>query len=447
MAVLKKLAEASVLSSDIEKGLYDKYNVKRGLRNADFSGVLVGLTNIGNVIGYEKDENGISIPKHGQLFYRGYEITDLTHGFQADNRHGFEETAYLLLAGSLPSGVELKEFSGLIKQEQELPFSLSKNLILSLRGKCIMNMLARTVLGLYTVDDQAENYAPENLVRQSISLIARFPVIVAYAFFGMRHSFQHRSLIIRHPRPELSLAENFLYMLKGDNYSKLHADLLDLALVLHAEHGGGNNSSFTTRLVSSAQTDTYSAIAAALGSLKGELHGGANIKVIGMMEDIKKNVKNWADEKEVDAYLTKILRKEAYDGSGKIYGIGHAIYTLSDPRCVLLKEKAGLLAKEAGKEDEYHLYESVERLAPEAFYRFKGNNTKTISANVDFYSGLVYKCMGIPVELFTPIFAIARITGWAAHRIEEVTSSSARIIRPAYKSVVDPREYMPMGKR
>ena len=448
MALLEELAKASVQSCEINKELYNQYNVKRGLRNADFSGVLVGLTNIGNVVGYSRDVNGVSLPKHGELYYRGYEVKDLVHGFQSDGRHGFEEVAYLLLSGKLPNKEELKSFTDMIKVEQELDFSLSKNLILSLRGKCIMNMLARTVLGLYTDDDKAEDYSPENLIRQSISLIARFPVIVAYAYFGMRHSFQRKSLIIRHPKPGLSLAENFLYMLKGSNgYTKLQADLLDLALVLHAEHGGGNNSSFTTRVVSSAQTDTYSAIAAALGSLKGGLHGGANIKVIRMMDNIKENVKNWDDENEVDDYLNRILNKNAFDGTGKIYGIGHAIYTLSDPRCLLLKEQARELAKQAGREDEYNLYESIEKLAPKAFYRYKGSNSKVITANVDFYSGFIYQCLGIPEELYTPIFAIARVAGWAAHRIEEVTSSSARIIRPAYKSVVEEKSYTPLSKR
>lgn len=448
MALLEELAKASVQSCEINKELFNQYNVKRGLRNADFSGVLVGLTNIGNVVGYSRDVNGVSLPKHGELYYRGYEVKDLVHGFQSDGRHGFEEVAYLLLSGKLPNKEELKSFTDMIKVEQELDFSLSKNLILSLRGKCIMNMLARTVLGLYTDDDKAEDYSPENLIRQSISLIARFPVIVAYAYFGMRHSFQRKSLIIRHPKPGLSLAENFLYMLKGSNgYTKLQADLLDLALVLHAEHGGGNNSSFTTRVVSSAQTDTYSAIAAALGSLKGGLHGGANIKVIRMMDNIKENVKNWDDENEVDDYLNRILNKQAFDGTGKIYGIGHAIYTLSDPRCVLLKEQARELAKQAGREDEYNLYESIEKLAPKAFYRYKGSNSKVITANVDFYSGFIYQCLGIPEELYTPIFAIARVAGWAAHRIEEVTSSSARIIRPAYKSVVEEKSYTPLSKR
>lgn len=447
MAVIEHLAKAAVQSCEIDKTLYDKFNVKRGLRNSDFSGVLVGLTNIGDVIGYTKDENGVTIPKEGELYYRGYEITTLTRGFQADNRHGFEETAYLLLSGKLPNKEEMDEFKKIIKQEQELPFSLSKNLILSLRGKCIMNMLARTVLGLYTDDDEAENYSPENLIRQSISLIARVPVIVAYAYFGMRHSFQRRSLVIRHPNPDLSLAENFLYMLKGDKYIKLEADLLDLALVLHAEHGGGNNSTFTTRVVSSSQTDTYSAIAAGLGSLKGELHGGANIKVINMMNNIKENVKNWEDEDEVRSYLIKILKKEAFDKTGKVYGIGHAIYTLSDPRCILLKEQARQLAKKKGREAEYNLYELIERLTPETFYQFKGANAKVICANVDFYSGFVYQCIDLPEELFTPIFAIARVAGWAAHRIEEVTSSSARIIRPAYKNVGPRNEYVKLKDR
>ncbi len=447
MAVIEHLAKAAVQSCEIDKTLYDKFNVKRGLRNSDFSGVLVGLTNIGDVIGYTKDENGVTIPKEGELYYRGYEITTLTRGFQADNRHGFEETAYLLLSGKLPNKEEMDEFKKIIKQEQEIPFSLSKNLILSLRGKCIMNMLARTVLGLYTDDDEAENYSPENLIRQSISLIARVPVIVAYAYFGMRHSFQRRSLVIRHPNPDLSLAENFLYMLKGDKYIKLEADLLDLALVLHAEHGGGNNSTFTTRVVSSSQTDTYSAIAAGLGSLKGELHGGANIKVINMMNNIKENVKNWEDEDEVRSYLIKILKKEAFDKTGKVYGIGHAIYTLSDPRCILLKEQARQLAKKKGREAEYNLYELIERLTPETFYQFKGANAKVICANVDFYSGFVYQCIDLPEELFTPIFAIARVAGWAAHRIEEVTSSSARIIRPAYKNVGPRNEYVKLKDR
>ncbi len=447
MTFLKELAKSAVQSCEIDKELYEKYDVKRGLRNADFSGVLVGLTNIGDVVGYKKDEQGKIIPAHGELYYRGIELKDLCRGFQQDGRHGFEEAAYLLLSGKLPNTSQLKEFSEMLTRERELPEFFSKNMILSLRGRSVMNMLARSVLGLYTADDEAENYSPENLLKQSISLIAKFPVIVAYAYYGMRHSFQRKSLIIRHPQPELSAAENFLYMLKGNKYTSLEADLLDLSLVLHAEHGGGNNSSFTTRVVSSAQTDTYSAIAAALGSLKGELHGGANLKVINMMNNIKQNVKNWEDENEVAEYLEKILNKKANDGTGKIYGIGHAIYTLSDPRAVLLKEKAEELAKEKGRLAEFKLYALIERIAPEVFYKFKGSNSKVVCANVDFYSGFVYQCLDIPEEIYTPIFAVARIAGWCAHRIEEVTCSSRRIIRPAYKAVYPRLEYVPIQKR
>jgi len=447
MAFLKDLARSAVHSCDIDKDLYPRYNVKRGLRNADFSGVLVGLTNIGDVVGYDKDEQGNIIPAHGQLYYRGIELKDLCRGFQQDGRHGYEEAVYLLLSGKLPSKQQLEELKGMLSEERELPPFFSKSMILSLRGRSVMNMLARSVLGLYTADEDAEDYSAENLLKESISLIAKFPVIVAYSYFGMRHSYQRKSLIIRHPQPELSSAENFLYMLKGKKYTQLEADLLDLSLVIHAEHGGGNNSSFTTRVVSSAQTDTYSAIAAALGSLKGGLHGGANLKVIDMMENIKENVQNWEDEDEVASYLEKILNKKAHDGSGKIYGIGHAIYTLSDPRAVLLKEKAEELAKEKGRESEFKLYALIERLAPEIFYKFKGSNAKVVCANVDFYSGLVYEFLDIPREIYTPIFAVARIAGWCAHRIEEVTCSSRRIIRPAYKAVCPRIEYTPLDKR
>ncbi|MFT3740438.1 MAG: citrate/2-methylcitrate synthase [Breznakibacter sp.] len=444
--LLDGLARSAVKASEIDKSLFDEYNVKRGLRNADFSGVLVGLTRIGDVVGYDKTDGQI-VPKDGELYYRGIEIQDLARGFQRDGRHGFEETAYLLLSGKLPNQEELAHFINILAEERELPSFFSKSMILSLHGRNIMNMLARSVLALYVADDEAENYSPINLVRQSLSLIAKFPVIVAYSYFGMRHSYQRKSLVIRHPQPELSLAENFLYMMKGSKYTKLEADLLDLSLVIHAEHGGGNNSTFTTRVVSSAQTDTYSAIAAALGSLKGDFHGGANIKVCNMMEDIKENVKNWADDGEVAAYLNKLLNKEAFDKSGKIYGIGHAIYTKSDPRCILLKEKARELAIEKNRLDEFNLYDAVERLAPALFYRFKSHTSKVVSANVDFYSGFVYECINIPQEIYTPIFAIARIAGWAAHRIEEVTFTSKRIIRPAYKNVGERHTYISLDQR
>lgn len=443
--LMQRLEELTVKASQIDKGLFETYNVKRGLRNQDGSGVLVGLTNIGDVVGYEKKENQI-VPCDGRLFYRGISVEDLVHGFQKDNRHGFDETVYLLLTGRLPSKDDLELFTSYMAGHRDLPNAFV-NLILSFRGKNIMNMLTRSVLVMYTQDDEAENYSHINLLKQSLNLIAKFPVIAAYVYFGFRHTYQRKSLIFRHPDPSLSTAENFLYMLKGEKYTRLEADILDLALVLHAEHGGGNNSTFATRVISSAGTDTYSAISAGLGSLKGFLHGGANLQVEEMMKDIKKNVKDWSNKKEVLEYLGKILKGEAGDGSGKIYGIGHAIYTLSDPRAILLKDKARELAGSKGKTDEYLLYETIEELAPEAFASFKGENSKVISANVDFYSGFVYKCIDIPKELFTPIFAMARMAGWCAHRLEEVTFASRRIIRPAYKNVFGRLDYEPMEER
>jgi citrate synthase len=442
---MQKLEEITVQASQIDKELFETYNVKRGLRNQDGSGVLVGLTNIGDVVGYEKKDSLVT-PCEGRLYYRGINVEDLVHGFQKDKRHGFDETVYLLLTGKLPNKDDLELFSSYMAGHRDLPNSFV-NLILSFRGKNIMNMLARSVLVMYTQDDEAENYSHINLLKQSLNLIAKFPVIAAYVYFGFRHTYQRKSLIFRHPDPEMSTAENFLYMLKGEDYSKLEADILDLALVLHAEHGGGNNSTFATRVISSAGTDTYSAISAGLGSLKGYLHGGANLQVEEMIRDIKKNVKDWKDKKELLEYLQKILKGEAGDGSGKIYGIGHAIYTLSDPRAILLKDKARDLAETKGKADEYNLYESIEELAPEAFARFKGGNSKVVSANVDFYSGFVYKCIDIPKELFTPIFAIARMAGWCAHRLEEVTFASRRIIRPAYKNVFGRIDYDPLEER
>jgi len=442
---MQKLEDLTVKASQIDKDLFEKYNVKRGLRNQDGSGVLVGLTNIGDVVGYTKSDNQV-IPCDGELYYRGINVEDLVRGFQGDKRHGFDETVYLLLTGTLPGREDLELFTSYLSGHRDLPHSFV-NLILSFRGKNIMNMLARSVLAMYTLDEDAENYSHINLLKQSLNLIAKFPVIAAYVYFGFRHTYQRRSLIFRHPDPTLSTAENFLYMLKGTDYIRLEADILDLALVLHAEHGGGNNSTFATRVISSAGTDTYSAISAGLGSLKGYLHGGANLQVEEMMKDIKKNVRDWSDKKEVLAYLKKILKGEAGDGSGKLYGIGHAIYTLSDPRSVLLKSQAKELAGSKGKLDEYRLYESIEQLAPEAFAVFKEGSTKVISANVDFYSGFVYKCIDIPQELFTPIFAIARMAGWCAHRLEEVTFASRRIIRPAYKNVFGSLGYEPIDVR
>jgi len=442
---LKKLAKLSEESSLIEEELYKKYSVKRGLRNEDFTGVLVGLTHVGCVKGYDIVD-GKAVPIQGMLLYRGMDVKDLVNGFQEDNRSGFDETAFLLLFGKLPTEQELGLFSEHLSELRDLPEHFTEDMILKLKGKDVMNMLARSVLALYALDENADDTSTLNILKQSINLIARFPAIIAYSYYSMRHSYQHKHLVIRHPKKKLHTAENFLYMLKGNKkYTELEAKLLDLVLVLHAEHGGGNNSSFTTRVVSSSGTDSYSVIAAALGSLKGPLHGGANIKVKKMMDDIKKNVKDWKDDKEVSEYLIKILKKEAFDGLGKIYGFGHAVYTLSDPRAVLLKEKARELAKEKERVDEFELYESLERLFPKVFAEFK-KTTKIISPNVDFYSGFVYDCIGIPEEVYTPLFAMARITGWCAHRLEELISSR-RIIRPAYKSVAGSKECLPISER
>lgn len=432
-------------ASQIDKELFEQYNVKRGLRNADGSGVLVGLTNVGDVQGYIA-ENGKLTPVEGNLRYRGYSVNQLVEGFQEGGYHGFDETTFLLLTGKLPLKEELEKFTQYLAEHRDLDERFT-NMILALKGRDLMNMLSRSVLILYNLDKTAEDYTHENLMHQSLNLIAKLPTIIAYSYHSMVHKYNREDLIIRHPKVDLSTAENLLYMLKGDDFTSLEAEILDLAMVLHAEHGGGNNSSFTMRLVSSAMTDTYSATAAAIGSLKGRLHGGANLKVLEMMENFKENIKNWDDETEVKEYLKQILDAKAYDNSGKIYGLGHAVYTLSDPRAIILKAKATQLAKEKGLEKEYALYELVERLAPIAFEELKGSK-KTISANVDFYSGFVYEAIGVPRELFTPIFAISRMAGWAAHRLEEVTFSSKRIIRPAYKNVANCEiHYSPIGKR
>jgi len=443
-----KLEDSVRESCRIENELFEKYDVKRGLRNNDRTGVLVGLTNIGDVVGYEK-ENGKVVAVPGILLYRGIDIEAITHGFQKENRHGFDETVYLLLTGHLPSREEIEKFSSLMASMRGLPDQFTKDMILSMKGKDVLNMLARSVLGLYTLDDRADDISLDNMIKQSLNLIAKFPSIIAYSYQALRHLYHGKTLSIRHPRPNLSTAENFLHLIKGEgSYTKLQADLVDLSLVLHAEHGGGNNSPFTMRVTSSTETDIYSAVTSAIGSLKGPLHGGANLKVLGMMEDIKHNVKNWKDEAEVANYLLKILKKEANDNTGIIYGIGHAVYTISDPRAILLKEKARELAVEAGKTDEFELYSLVEKLTPEVFRRFKGEQSaKVVCINVDFYSGFVYSCIGIPKELYTPLFAMARISGWCAHRIEELTFSAKRIIRPAFKNVYGRRNYIPLEQR
>jgi len=441
--------EASVREScRIDSELFEKFDVKKGLRNSDRTGVLVGLTNIGDVVGYEK-ENGKVIAVPGRLLYRGIDIEKIAHGFEKERRHGFDETVFLLLTGNLPDNSELNDFSSYLASLRGLPDHFVKDMILSMKGKDVLNMLARSVLGLYTLDENADDISIHNMIRQSLNLIAKFPSIIAYSYQALRHAYQGKTLSIRHPQARLTTAENFLHLIKGEGfYSRLQADLIDLSLVLHAEHGGGNNSTFTMRVTSSTETDIYSAVTSAIGSLKGPLHGGANLKVLDMMEDIKKNVSNWKDETEVEKYLLKILKKETYDRTGIIYGIGHAVYTISDPRATLLKEKARELAAESGRTDEFELYSMVERITPEVFRKFKGEQTsKVVCINVDFYSGFVYSCIGIPKELYTPLFAMARISGWCAHRIEELTFSAKRIIRPAFKDVYGPKEYIPLEMR
>ncbi|MFW5812127.1 MAG: citrate/2-methylcitrate synthase [Alkalispirochaetaceae bacterium] len=429
----------------ISPELHKRFNTKRGLRNDDGTGVLIGLTEIGEVRGYIIDDQE-RVPAEGLLLYRGYDLRDLVAGFQKDNRFGFEEIAYLLLFGALPNREELTRFQAILGDNRPLPENFTENMILRNPSNDIMNKLARSVLCSYSYDDNAEDLSVRNTLRQSIELIARFPTMVAYGFQAKSHYYDGTSLFLHAPDPTLSTAENLLQLIRiSQEYSPLEAETLDLALCLHAEHGGGNNSAFTVHVVTSAATDTYSAIGAAVGSLKGAKHGGANAKVVAMIEDIKRHVSDWSSEKEVGAYLRKILRKEAYDRSGLIYGLGHAVYTVSDPRALLLKAKASQLAAEKEHSMEFALYELIERIAPGIFQEEK-NTDRPICANVDFYSGFVYKILGIPPELNTPIFAVARVAGWCAHRIEEMVSGG-RIIRPAYKNVVGRKSYISMAER
>jgi citrate synthase len=443
--ILEKLTALVKTNNYINPQLFGEYDVKRGLRDINGQGVLAGLTEISEVHSTIIDGNKlISVP--GELIYRGISIDDLVKGFISEERYGFEEISYLLLFGVLPSQNELIGFKQLLSGNQKLPEDFVRDLILKAPSKDIMNGLARSVLALYSFDDKADDISILNVLQQCIRLIATFPSIAVYGYQAFSHYHGNNSLIIHSPQPELSTAENILHMLRPDSgYTKLETTLLDLALVLHAEHGGGNNSSFTTHVVTSTGTDTYSVMAAALGSLKGPRHGGANIKVIRMFEELKQQVKDWTNEGEIESYLSKILNKEAFDRSGLIYGIGHAIYSVSDPRAVILKKYAGLLAQEKGLEDEYNLYTKVEKLAPEVIGKVR-KMYKGVSANVDFYSGFVYKMLNIPPELFTPLFAISRIVGWSAHRIEELVNAG-KIIRPAYKCVCPRREYTPIAKR
>lgn len=428
------------------KELFKAYGVKRGLRNEDETGVMAGLTAVGQVKGYYI-EDGEKMPMEGHLKYRGYDIYDIVENCEREGRFGYEEVAFLLLFGELPNRDTLQKFTELLGDLRALPEGFAEDMILKAPSANIMNKMARSVLAMYSYDDNPDETTVDNILRQSIELIARLPVMAAVGYQAKRHYHDGDSMYLHVPQKNLSTAENLLYMLRPDNkYTRQEAEMLDALLMIQAEHGGGNNSAFTTRVVSSSGTDTYSAIAAAIGSLKGPKHGGANAKVMGMMNDIMANVSDWTDEEEVGAYIEKILRKEAYDGAGLIYGMGHAVYTYSDPRCILLKERAERLASNNPEwKKEFDLYAMVERLTPECFFKVK-KNKKVMCANVDMYSGFVYKMLNIPPELYTPVFAVARIAGWSAHRLEE-TIGCSRIIRPAYKSIVEQKKYVPIEER
>lgn len=444
--IVHTLSESVQNTCRIDPELFEKYGVKRGLRNADHSGVLVGLTRIGNVVGYEARDGKPIAAIPGKLIYRGINVEEIVHAAQKENRFGFEETAYLLLSGQLPDAAELEKFQALINEKMVLNQKTTMNII-DLEGRNIMNILARCVLELYTHDAHPDDTGSENLMRQAVELIARFPTIIAYADNVYRHAYMDKTLAIRKPKAGRSIAENFLYMLKGE-YTDLEAKVLDCALIIHAEHGGGNNSSFTVRVTSSSGTDTYSSIASGIGSLKGPLHGGANLMVIDQFNHLKQAIKDWTDRNEVGDYLDRILRKEVYDKKGLIYGIGHAVYTISDPRAVLLKDMARELAKEKGREKEFAFLELLEEEAIARFMRHKGERIgKQVCANVDFYSGFVYEMIGLSREVYTPLFAMSRIAGWMAHRIEELNFKSKRIIRPAYKSVEAERPFTPLFER
>ena len=440
-----ELTDVCVENSTMDVALYGKYDVKRGLRDISGAGVLAGLTQISDVVSF-KNIDGVKAPCEGELYYRGINIAQLTKGFLSEGRMGFEETAYLLLFGSLPTEEQLAAFEGILKAQQSLPKNFVRDVVMKAPSRDMMNTLARSVLTLYAYDPLADDITLPNVLRQCLTLIAVFPMLSVYGYQAYNHYIMGKSLYIHNPSKKLSTAENILRMLRPDKkYTKTEAMVLDLALVLHMEHGGGNNSTFTTHVVSSSGTDTYSAIAAALGSLKGPKHGGANIKVVRMFDDMKKNVSDWTDEEEVGNYLRKLLHKEAFDNRGLIYGMGHAVYSISDPRACIFKKFVEKLANEKGREKDYQLYAMVERLAPkiigEERHIYKG-----VSANVDFYSGFVYSMLDLPLELYTPMFACARIVGWSAHRMEELINTD-KIIRPAYKNVKEKEPYVPIGER
>lgn len=429
----------------VDPKLYEKYHVKRGLRNSDGTGVMAGITNICNVHGYLLNEGEVE-PIPGQLIYRGYSITDLVENVEKEDRYGFEEIVFLLLFGHLPNEQELSHFNTYLSLKRDLPNGFVEDMILKAPSKNIMNKLARSVLALYSYDDECEGKGLESEMRTAISLISKLPVIMANAYQVKRRVFDNQSMIMHPINYEENTSQTILSLLRPDRqYTKDEAMMLDRMLMIHAEHGGGNNSTFTCRVLTSSGTDPYSAFSSAICSLKGPRHGGANIKVINMIDDFKAHIKNWEDENEVADYMIKTLRKETNDHSGLIYGMGHAIYTISDPRAVILKKKAFELAKGKEIEAEFRLLDTIERLTPEIFREIKGS-TKTMCANVDMYSGLVYRMLGIPEELFTPLFAVARISGWAAHRMEEILTGN-RIIRPAYKAIAKEKEYVKLADR
>ncbi len=442
---ITRLAAMNKKASIIDTELFTKYEVKRGLRDLNGKGVLAGLTNISDVRA-NKIVDGVQVPTHGRLFYRGYDVKDLVEGFAKEDRFGFEEITYLLLFDKLPDKKELDSFSTLLSGYRSLPTSFVRDIIMKAPSNDMMNTLARSVLTLYSYDDRADDTSLPNVLRQCLQLIALFPMLSIYGYQAYSHYHNGESLYIHQPQPELSNAENILHILRPDSsYTPLEARILDIALILHMEHGGGNNSSFTTHVVTSSLTDTYSVIAAAIGSLKGPRHGGANIKVVKMFEDLKKEVSDWTNESQVADYLLKLLHKEAFDHAGLIYGVGHAVYSKSDPRAVIFKSFVQKLSEEKGLQDEFALYSLVERLAPEIISKerpiYKG-----VNINVDFYSGFVYNMLNLPLELYTPIFAIARIVGWSAHRMEEL-ANNGKIIRPAYKPICTDRQYIDIADR
>ncbi len=442
--IVNKYLKGYDKSGKIDQSLYQKYDVKRGLRDSDGRGVLTGLTEISDVTGF-KEKDGVRTPIPGELYYQGYSIKELVKGF-AGSKHGFEETIFLLLFGMLPSETQLKNFMEIMGTLRPLPENFNRDIIMKSPSRNIMNILERCVLTLYSYDYDPDNISIGHVMTQSLSLIARFPVIAAYGYQSYRHKFMDSSLVIHRPKEELSTAENILRLLRPDpTFTELEAQVLDICLVVHAEHGGGNNSTFTTHVISTTGTDTYSTVAGSLGSLKGPKHGGANLKVQQMVADLKANVANTESDEEVRCYLEKVLKREVFDKMGLIYGMGHAIYTISDPRAEILKEYAKRLSEAEGYMKEFELYDRIERIAKDLISNNR-NVHKPVCANVDLYSGFVYNVLKIPVELFTPMFAIARIPGWSAHRIEEL-ANKGKIIRPAYKYVGKHRTYIPLDER